>query len=289
MIRFALLGLLLCGWAGSSVSPAQSTPVRRPVIVRGDDTPTPVDPEPVAPPAPEQPLQLRIDAPASHPAGELLVLDVGDTTATRLAWSLICDNPQARYRLANDGRTLFFATPVPGRYVFVVAASTSTQLLLDEVVVTVEPPPPPPAPPTPPAPPGPSVPPGPPVPPPNPPPSPPPAPGRLGLTLGAFQLAKPLAGQYGPLLRELAGNYSSVANQGAAIATTTIESLRADVTAKNRASAGTNRDGLLQPLFVPLGAAVADLERSGALRSKADLIDAFNEIAAGLRAAAGGN
>lgn len=232
---------------------------------------------------PDAPLQLRIDAPPSIPAGELLVLDAAGTNATAFRWSLIDDggNFGPRYRLANNDRTLFFATARPGRYVFVVAASTARDLALQTIVVNVEGAPAP----------GPGPAPGP-APGPGPGPPAPPAPvipdGKFGLTRRVYELAKPLADQHGALFREIAGNYSSAASSAAGLASATPQSMRTEVTDRNRQSAGGNREALIGPLFGPLGTAFGELDRSGKLSSKADMIDAFNAVAAGFRLAAGG-
>lgn len=249
-------------------------------LVGGDPQPAPL-PSDDAVIVPEQPLELRIEAPDTINAGELLVLDAGDSAATNFRWTLVNDDrPNARFRLANGDRTLFFATPTPGRYVFVVAASTPRQLVLEKITVVVagvEPPAPGPGP-------GPT---------PNPqPPQPPPGPvvpdGRLGLTRKTYDLAKPLAEAYGPLLREVAGNYDSVASEAGGLSSATVASMRAQITERNRATAGTNREALIAPFFGPLGQAIGELERAGKVGTKADCIGAFNEIAAGLRLAAGG-
>lgn len=225
-------------------------------------------------PLPSPSVLLELDAPPPLRVGDLLEIDASRSAATTLAWTCVVQTGEPlQFRLANGDRTLFAGTPRPGRYTIVVAGCLGDQLELRTVVVQVEGPSPvdPPVPPSPPSPPGPVL----------------PA-DRYGLTKVAYDLAAPLAAQYGPLLRELAGNYESVASRGVAVRSMTGPEMRTEVTARNRASAGSNRDSLIPPLFAPLGSACGDVERSGKLATTSDWAVLFREIAAGLRLAAGG-
>lgn len=218
---------------------------------------------------------ITVDSPGTGQPGRFVELTCVSDGAAEIRWRIVGAEDDL-IRVVDSGRRCLFVSPMPGEFRLVCAASRSDGALdLVETVVRIEGSRPTPGP-------------GP-VPTPTPMPGPQPGPSRFGLAQKCWALASPLTAAHAPLLRTLAGNYSSVAAQGAAISTATIESMRADVTARNREAAGSSRDSLMQPLFVPLGAAVAEAEKNGQVRSKNDVIELFYEIATGLRAAAGGN
>jgi hypothetical protein len=208
---------------------------------------------------------LEVVAPVSVAAGELIEIDATSSAATSVAFQGVSSD--LSFRLANNNRTLFAATSRPGTYQFAVAGCLRDQLALKVVSVVVEGSGPEPAP-LPPGP-GPS------------PPEPTVPGGAFGLTKAVYDMAKPLASQYGALLREVGTNYSAIANTAAGVRSMSYIDMREEVKGRNRATAGANREALLPTLFQPLAQLCGDLERSDKPPSREQWIEAYQAIAEG--------
>lgn len=88
-------------------------------------------------------LDIRIDGPTTVDAGRLVKLDASQSEGQAFVWRLMQGTPDL-YDVTADGKIVYFASPVPGDYVFALAVSTNGDeeqpplLELVEHVVTVE-------------------------------------------------------------------------------------------------------------------------------------------------------
>lgn len=243
----AWLAILLAAAAAQSPGPGDWTP-----------TPKPTDTPPI----------LAIDGPATAPAGTLVTL-TAETTADRTAW-ILADGDDSTWRTDTDGRTVVFATPRPGRYVFIAAAGDAAGLCLvrHRIELTTEPPAPSPEP-------GPS-----------PQPGPTPDAGRYQLAATVLELCRSLPASDRPLIAQIATNYNNAARRIAAgdPAWQQPDTIRRQTAEANRATLAEHRARMLPLLFEPLAKRLATLETNPGLTTANDLAIAWREIAAGLDA-----
>jgi hypothetical protein len=220
-------------------------------------------------------LEIVIDAPSEVPPGRLVKLVASADNATAFRWTL-AGGSRELYDVAESGRVCYFSTATPGTYVFVIACARCSEvpgdppaLSIAEVVVTVTGT----------------------VPPPPPPPPPPPTPvlpdGKYKLAQFCYELAKVLPATDKPLIKGIASNYAAVASMAAAGVMADPPAMLATTKERNASTVGMNRERLLAPLFQPMGVRMAELSRSGELKTLADHITAWQEIAAGMSLAGG--
>lgn len=103
---------------------------------------------------------VTINGPDRVTAGDLVVLTVDASPSSKIAWTLISDNPvEGRWLALEGGRVCVFASARAGKYVFVCAVADGDNLAMITKLVMLEgtaphpptpPGPEPPAPPTPP-------------------------------------------------------------------------------------------------------------------------------------------
>lgn len=141
----AVVALLLCAWApapvvesaprvetGASASARPASGVRVARVAHAKK----------APPKRLE-LDIRIDGPTTVEPGRLVKLDASQSEGEAFVWRLMQGTPDL-YDVTPDGRVVYFASPVPGDYVFALAVSSNGDeeqpplLELVEHVVTVE-------------------------------------------------------------------------------------------------------------------------------------------------------
>ena len=83
---------------------------------------------------PADPLEMKLDAPASVAAGEIAVLDVSKTGADSYAYSV---TPPAKCHVFENGTKLVFASGTAGEYVFIVVGAKGGKVGLVEHDLTV--------------------------------------------------------------------------------------------------------------------------------------------------------
>ena len=223
-------------------------------------------------PAPVSELVIAVDAPAEVPPGKLVKLDASATSATVFRW-VLAGGAIDLYDVSESGKVCYFATATPGRYVFVVAAARNAEAAgeppvigLGEVVVVVTGQAPTPGP----SPPPPSLP-----------------DGKYKLAQVAYGLAAKLPATDRPLIQGVATNYAAVASMAAAGVLADPPAMLLATKERNAATVGANRERLLAPLFQPLANRLAELSKSGDLKTLADHVTAWQEIATGLSLAGG--
>lgn len=218
------------------------------------------------PPMPA-PLSIAVTGPREVDAGRLVTLDASSEGAS-IRWHL-AGRSADEWQSCESGR-VYFATPVPGEYVFVAVAARSVdsrcEIAIVEHAVTVRGSLPQPGP-------GPA---------PEPIPLPP---GRFGLSQVAHDAAWNLPASDSGMLLSIAENYSVVASKTAAGVIKAVDAMIAETTTKNRATVGDQRERVKPILFDPLAESLAELSEAGTLDTLADHVDAWNEIALGLNAA----
>jgi len=227
---------------------------------------------------------VSVDGRNAAAAGELVRLDAVADPSVAVLWHLVGGSAE-HWDTSNDGRTVFFASPQPGRYVFVLAASASLapgappDLQLVEHVLTVSGPAPGPQPPGPAPNPGPT------------PPGPAPAPPRPTLPQGQFAISQAIYDAVATmpatdkaLILEVASNYSVVASQCAAGTMPTFKGALEKAVELNRPRFGPRRDDHLKAWGNLLNQRIGQLSQAGKLPSAAQWSVLFDEIALGLRA-----
>jgi hypothetical protein len=226
--------------------------------------------------------QISVDGPNSAPAGELVRLDAVADPSVGVLWHLV-GGADLKWDTSNDGRTVFFASPVPGRYVFTLSAATcpapgvTPQLQILEHVVTLSGVPPGPGPgPTPgPTPPG---------------PTPPAPPHRPTLPKGRFEISQTIydgvatmpAGDKAFIL-QVANNYSTVASRCAAGGCASLDAALKQLQTLNAPLFGGRRDDHLKAWGNALFQKTGQLAQAGKLPSGSDWFALFEETALGLR------
>lgn len=87
-------------------------------------------------------ISVLISGPKLASPGTLVVLDASKSDADTFVWKL-SDSDPSFYALSDDGKTVYFASPKPGRYIFNLAVAKKSGekpplLLLSEHVVTLQ-------------------------------------------------------------------------------------------------------------------------------------------------------
>ena len=85
--------------------------------------------------APNPPLEIKYEAPATVAAGTVGIIDVSATGADSYAYSV---HPPLACHVFEGGTKLVFASPGGGEFVFVVAAAKDGQIGLVEITIPVE-------------------------------------------------------------------------------------------------------------------------------------------------------
>lgn len=226
-------------------------------------------------------FNVLILGPESVPAGTLVKLDASQTQADTFAWRLSGFDSKV-YDVANDGKVVYFANPVPGRYPFTLAVAKRNGdgkplLMTAEHVVIVQPPTPDPD--------KPNV-----VTPVVDPVKPDPLDkGKYGLAkmtrdIIVAALAKdPKMNK--KLCNDFSVNFNLVASQLRSGATVGITAAITDVQGKNQVSANGDIAQWKAPVMTPLSAELQRLSKAYTMKDT-DWADAFGEIATGF--AAGG-
>jgi hypothetical protein len=225
---------------------------------------------------------ISVDGKNTASAGELVRLDAVADPSVAVLWHLVGGSAD-HWDTSNDGRTVFFASPQPGRYVFILAASASLapgvapDLQLVEHVLTISGPAPGPVPPGPA--PGPT------------PPGPAPTPPRPVLPQGQFAISQAIYDAVATmppadkaLICDVASNYSVVASQCAAGTIPTFKGALEKAVELNRPRFGARRDDHVKAWGNLLNQRIGQLSQGGKLPTSAQWSVLFDEIALGLRA-----
>lgn len=214
---------------------------------------------------------LSIDGPKTATAGQLVRLDAVVEPGTAVLWHLVGGGPNL-WDTANNGSTVFFASPSAGTFTFVAAASCSgsgqtPELRLVEHVVTVTGPSPGPVPPGP-----------------NPPPAPKPVlpAGKFGVAQSVFDGVSTLPAGEKTGIAAIANNYSAVAAQCAAGTIPDLKTALAKVRAMNEGKLA-DRDAHMKAWGTALSQRIGELSQGGKLPSADDWRILLEEIALGLR------
>lgn len=207
---------------------------------------------------------LTIDAPESVSPGSLVVFDAIDFPAKTFQWKAVNPPTADCWKVGRDGSQLFFATPQPGTYWFVLSFTTDDpepQIVILTHALTVEGD----------------------VPGPNPQPQPGPKPvipdGKYGLAKQSYELAATIPGQ--PKIQELLTVYRSLSSQIRAGSIKGIPKILETTREKLMTQLGDTFDA-----WKPWGQAIAKTmtkaETDGLLKTEEDLATAYDEIAVGL-------
>ena len=222
-------------------------------------------------------VTLSVDGPQAAKPGQLLRLDAITDRDAAVLWHAV-GVPADSWDTANGGATLFFATAIPGRYVFLaVCAAQGTgpvpEIRSIEHVVTVSGPVPGP-------PPGPT----PPVPGPAPTPDVPSLPaGRFGLAQLVYDGVKTLPPSEKPKAALVSQSYLVVSSQIAAGTIRDFNSALGEIRRRNEGKLDPNRAAHVQAWGNPLAQKLADLSKAGKLVGPDDWRAALDETALGLR------
>lgn len=226
---------------------------------------------------------LSVDGPQTAKPGQLVRLDALVDKEAAVLWHLVGATADA-WDTANGGTTVFFATPIPGRYTFlaVVAcqgAGTVPEIRSLEHVVTITGPAPSPAP-------GPGPLPGP-GPGPAPAPTPPPAPvfpvTKYGVAPVVYAGVCTLPEAEKPKAAAVAENYAVVASQIAAGTIRDFETAIATVRRRNEGKLDPNREAHVKAWGTPLAQQIGTLKTAGKLATPDDWRAVMEEAATALR------
>lgn len=218
---------------------------------------------------------LSVDGPQTAKAGQLVRLDALVDQEAAVLWHLVGANTDC-WDTANGGATVFFASPTPGRYVFLAVVAcqgtgTTPEIRSLEHVVTITGPVPSPGP----------------SPGPNPAPTPPPAPvwpvTKYGVAPVVYAGVSTLPEAEKPKAAAVAENYAVVSSQIAAGTIRDFETAIATVRRRNEGKLDPNRDSHVRAWGNPLAQQIGTLKTAGKLATPDDWRAVMDEAAAALR------
>lgn len=225
-------------------------------------------------------LNVLIIGPESVSPGTLVKLDASQTTGDTFNWMLAGGNSEL-YSVSDDGKKVYFASPSPGTYSFLLAVAKANGdkpplLVMAEHKIVIQG--------TSPKPVDPNV---------NPAPPTPVDPldaGKYGLARYVRDLVRgAIPSEKRGLASAFSANYALVASSVRNKTTTGFSAAIADATSKNRASAGDAIAVWRDPVFVPLGNKLNDLIKAQVINTAdtESIATLFSELSLGFAAAVG--
>jgi hypothetical protein len=205
---------------------------------------------------------IKVNGPTKIDSGSLVELDASITEADDFIW--VCPNKNVDFKTANNGKTLYFATPVSGNYDFVLSVSKENKVYSKVWSVKVGE--------------------G----------SPTPEPevkipdSKHGLTKQTYLLAKKVPVEYQKFLQPIASNYLSLAARITAEEIKDVDDLKNKTFSGNRRAMGLEEEGevtdkktredMVSVFFAPLAEVVSACN----LETLEDHKEAWTEIGVGL-------
>ncbi len=226
--------------------------------------------EPLTPVAATNAADFVVDVkgPDTVPVGDMAEFTVGDSTATKFAWTVI---PSTKNFKIDSSQRKAWLSGASGSFTIVLVGMDGNNLAIDTQTTTVGTGPIP-------------IPPGP-VPPGPTPPGPTPIPdGKLGFTKLGFEEGSKVTDPFRSKAAAVADNFDGTAAAIAAGTIKTVEAANAEMVAKNRATIGDAGRAAWLPFFTSWQAAADAAIRAGTLKASVDDYAAvYRATADGLR------